>query len=428
MDDLLQTFAESVDASLTLEEALELIDGCDFVPNLDVDDLSVHSGSELSVQPTKPKKRVRNPLNDVQRRQRRKAERQQLKEQVQQYKALLERLKQSRQTSSSAENHVDSKLLTQQSVKSPWLFAVVREEQKRRQAEDTNARLKALLVERLETAGRVRDALMKENIRLAEIGTAKPAPGMVPSHTTVLQRTLQLCCTENYPTTSRLQAAVQDIFFATDAVFGSFPANFDSVESISRVKQQDQTSGPCIEMLTTTPLACDLQAAKSAVWEVIADEQWPAKQASFYLKTKETSQQSVVLKFSMRFESFEQNPVTLEGVTLLQRQDEAYRTVLAWTSILGCENQHFQSQGWIVVMPSPTDPHTTSVVRTCCRISANDSGNGIASPVTKTTLSSKLQNSILRSMGQRVKNRVESMQQSLVDRAGSAQGGMLIFV
>jgi len=71
---------------------------------------------------------------------------------------------------------------------------------------------------------------------------------------------------------------VGSILNSTDAAFGSFASdNFDSLETISRVKQQDLTGGPCIELLTTTPLACGLQTAKRVLWEVITAKEWPSK-------------------------------------------------------------------------------------------------------------------------------------------------------
>lgn len=66
---------------------------------------------------------------------------------------------------------------------------------------------------------------------------------------------------------SGLRLAVQRVFDSTDAVFGSFRASgFDSVESISRVKQRDQSGGQSIELLTATPLACGFQTAKRVLW------------------------------------------------------------------------------------------------------------------------------------------------------------------
>lgn len=114
------------------------------------------------------------------------------------------------------------------------------------------------------------------------------------------------------------------------------------------------------------------------------------------------------LKYSMGLEPSE---LSLNGATLLQRKDEDDRTVLAWTSMITHTHQQlrFQSEGWIVIMKSPTSPHAASSLRTCCRISASSDGIHSSSSV-------KLQNSILRSMGHRVKSRVEGVQQSLVER------------
>lgn len=127
MDELLPNFAGAAEASLTLEEALELIDNCDIVPSLDdvgciPPDLSTSNELEASSASTKPKKRVWNPLHDVKRRQRRKSERQQLKEQVHQLEALVGRLKHSRQTQSS----VESRALTLQEADSAWLYTMVK--------------------------------------------------------------------------------------------------------------------------------------------------------------------------------------------------------------------------------------------------------------------------------------------------------------
>ncbi|KAG7376409.1 hypothetical protein PHYPSEUDO_013587 [Phytophthora pseudosyringae] len=433
MDELLPIVVEPTDASLTLEEALELLDNCDVVPNLEAiacgpPDVSLFGAeSDTLTVSTEAKKRVRNPLNDVRRRQRRKAERQQLKDQVQQYEAVVERLKSSR----TAQGDVESRALARQATaESPWLHAAVGEEHKRRRAEQANATLKCLLVERLQTTASIRDALAKEKVLLAK---ADPAVGLTLP--VAPPNCLELSGVPDDATSLQLRLTVGSIFESTDAAFGSFASsNFDSLESISRVKQQDQTRGPCIELLTTTPLACNFNTAKSVLWDVVTAKEWLGKQNAFHLKTKENSLESVELRFSMKFEGLEQAQITLDGATLLQRRDEEYRTVLAWTTTILKESQelHFQSQGWIVVMKSPANPLAASVIRTCCRISAKQELADIAVPQRcgghEAIASRKLQNSILRSMGQRVKNRVETVQQSLADRAGPPGSGTLIFV
>jgi len=156
---------------LTLEEALELIDTCDTVPSLDVTGTDAGDPSTGSDDaPTKPKKRVRNPQNDVKRRQRRKAERQQLKDQVQQYEALVELLKRDGRRKLGCVNGggcVGSTALTARGAGASWLQNVVEEEQKLRKAEEVNAKLKSLLVGRLQAAGTIRDVLAKEKMLLA---------------------------------------------------------------------------------------------------------------------------------------------------------------------------------------------------------------------------------------------------------------------
>ncbi|KAG6613744.1 uncharacterized protein IUM83_18525 [Phytophthora cinnamomi] len=355
VDDLLRDLTES---TLTLEEALELIDTCDVAPGLDSTDLPTCNDFEASQAAvtdvlTKPKKRVRNPLNDVRRRQRRKAERQQLKDQVQEYEALVERLKRCRQTQASDGDSIETRALTQQPT---WLHAAIEEERKRRHAERVNAKLKALLVERLQATGVVRDALKKEKMLLSKIESAEKLILPTPS------RALKSCLLEADSTFSGLSRALQHVFDTTDTVFRSFPtSSFESLQSISRVKQRDQSSGPCIELLTTTPLACDLQTAKNVLWEVIADKKWPADQNAFDLKAKESSSESMELKFSM---GLEQSQLSLDATS--------------------------------------------------------------ASLISSSSVN--LQNSILRSMGHRVKSRIESVQQSLVEKAGSPGSSGLIFI
>ncbi|EGZ07641.1 hypothetical protein PHYSODRAFT_362259 [Phytophthora sojae] len=412
MDDLLRDLAEP---TLTLEEALELIDTCDVVSSLSTPDLPACNDPEAASQaavaassedPTKPKKRVRNPLNDVWRRQRRKAERQQLKDQVEEYEAQLERLKRCGQA------QPDAGALTPQRT---WLHAVIQEQRKRRQAEQINAKLRQLLAERRQTAWAVRDALAKEKRLLSKLESSEEVMASMTSSA------LKSSLSADDSRLSGLRLAVQRVFDSTDAVFGSFRASgFDSVESISRVKQRDQSGGQSIELLTATPLACGFQTAKRVLWGVLADKKWPGDQKAFDLKAKESSNESMELKYSMGLEPSE---LSLNGATLLQRKDEDDRTVLAWTSMITHTHQQlrFQSEGWIVIMKSPTSPHAASSLRTCCRISASSDGIHSSSSV-------KLQNSILRSMGHRVKSRVEGVQQSLVERIGLPGSAGLIFI
>ncbi|OWY97911.1 hypothetical protein PHMEG_00031443, partial [Phytophthora megakarya] len=229
-----------------------------------------------------------------------------------------------------------------------------------------------------------------------------------------------------------LRMAISGIFDSTDDVFGSFASrNLDSMESISRVRQQSQSCGACIELLSTTPLSCDFAAAKNCLWEVITEKQWPGTQSAFRLQTKETTLESVEFGFSIEFDDLEGAQVALDGVTFLQRRDEEHRTILVWTSIIEQEptQLRFQSQGWIVVMKSRTEPQTASVVRTCCRISVkSDDEHYKALGGHDDSFSRKLQNAILRWMGQRVKCRVESVQQKLLERVGTPGSEALIFI
>ncbi|OWY93235.1 Major Facilitator Superfamily (MFS) transporter, partial [Phytophthora megakarya] len=112
------------DASLTLEEALDLLDSVDVVPSLDFIDceppaVPTSSSSNASTQTRTTSnctKRVRNPLDDVRRRQRRKEERQQLKDEVKQYEAVVELLTLSRQRRT-----IGNRLLAVQEQESPLM-------------------------------------------------------------------------------------------------------------------------------------------------------------------------------------------------------------------------------------------------------------------------------------------------------------------
>ncbi|GMF36754.1 unnamed protein product [Phytophthora fragariaefolia] len=272
MDDLLRALVEP---ALTLEEALELIDTCDVGPSLGTADIPACSDSGAPNVTSKTKKRVRNPLNDVRRRQRRKAERQELKNQVQRYESLVERLTRSRKT---RPNDTETNGPSQQST---WLYAALEEGRKRLQAEDKNAKLKSLLFERLQTTGTIRDALVKEK-RLLSVSYVRVALALD-------SKLIVGCCSSfrgSDTTASVLRLAVQHIFEGTDAVFHSFSTSLDTAESMCRVKQQDRASGAFIELMTTTPLACDLDTAKSVLWGVIADEKWPGDHNAFNLKVR----------------------------------------------------------------------------------------------------------------------------------------------
>ncbi|RLN93959.1 hypothetical protein BBJ28_00019551 [Nothophytophthora sp. Chile5] len=322
---------ESEDAPLQLDEALELIDACDLASTLsDIDcgsprslALSTNDVTVVSNRRKRgksdacaAKKRVRNPADDVRRRERRKAERLQLQEQVQEHEARVERLKKaSRMAVGSKSDKFDE--LGAKRERSKWLDAVVEQVEKRRKAEELNAELKTLLVQRLQMTGAISDLLTKEPAHLA---------AMVKRCTSVLPKPILQGFTGYPGIATELQGTLHRIFDSTDLVLGSATlSSLESISSSSRIKQRDPINGPSIELSTTTPLACELAEANAILWSAIMEKQWPGEQATFKLKMKRCTPRSVELRFTMGFDDPQYDWVRLNGVTLLEKHDEDHR-------------------------------------------------------------------------------------------------------
>ncbi|RLN83837.1 hypothetical protein BBJ28_00017729 [Nothophytophthora sp. Chile5] len=328
---------ESEDAPLQLDEALELIDACDLTSSfsdidcgsprslaLSTNDVTVESNRRKDGKSDAcvAKKRVRNPADDVRRRERRKAERLQLQEQVQEHEACVERLKKASRMA-AATTSTKSDELGAKCERAKWLDAVVVQAEKRRKAEELNAELKTLLVQRLQMTGAISDLLAKESAHVAAV--VKRCTSVLPYPT--------LQGFTGYPAIAKeLQETLHGIFDSTDFVLGSATlSSLESISSSSRIKQRDPISGPSIELSTTTPLACELTEANTILWGAIMEKQWPGEQATFKLKMKRCTPRSVELRFTMGFDDPQYDWVRLNGVTLLEKHDEDHRSVLVWT-------------------------------------------------------------------------------------------------
>ncbi|KAG7375774.1 hypothetical protein PHYBOEH_002033 [Phytophthora boehmeriae] len=246
-------FFEATETQAVLRDVFAFIDAYESqLKSLTEPNCALLSSSDGSESPRKSigdrgrtslKPRAKDAPNyERKRRQRKKHERESLRRQVAQYEAQLEllRLRQTSQSSSS-----DGKW--------GWLDAAMQEEEKRREAEELNRRLKGCLVERLQTAKALSSLVAKESTLASRIqvvvGQELPFSNDVPTRFSTHEAIKM-----------HLKRTFDQLYLSANSVFGfQDESSLESFSTSACVKKLDSTAGMCIELSSTTPLGIHVQ-------------------------------------------------------------------------------------------------------------------------------------------------------------------------
>ncbi|RLN38433.1 hypothetical protein BBJ28_00002067 [Nothophytophthora sp. Chile5] len=378
MDELLELPAPE-EAEAGLEDVLAFIDTCD-VANVDV---CTCTGAESA---TLSKRKSAQRAYERQRRERKKARRVLLQEQVQELEAQLELLKL---------EHQETRQLGRYTTESRWQHVASEQAKLRHEAEELNRELRMLLAEGAKTTKALHSVLAKRPALVTV--SAHPMYAVLRSkHVKVthsyclrsfqrIQATLERCAVSvpSRPLTSYeaisadLRGVMAQLLSSIDTVFGDWDS-LEATSTSSSIKQQDPLASPYIELLATTPVACDLNTAKTIVWEMLVRQDLFGPKSSAILS--------------------------------LKKREEARRVVLLWTSVFVHPSGQpaFRSRGWIMITRSPSDPLTASVIRICSRISKGALGS--------LDTDEKIDSVLARSKQLQAQTRLERVQQRILQR------------
>ncbi|KAG1712867.1 hypothetical protein DVH05_000602 [Phytophthora capsici] len=325
-----------------------------------------------------------------QRREKKKAEREALRNLVSQYEAQLELLR----------------VQKPMELKRRWVDAATMEEEKRRKAEDLNHHLKSVLRHQLKTAQTLQSFISMESNLVQRVQSIMngEAPCTVPTPTVSF---FSLGDIAGY-----LKRVFKDLHATADYVFSS-PLLLDArtsaaLTSVSTVKQQDPIAGSCIELLFSTPLSCSYEAAVPLLWDMLLNRQTFGPEADCEVKMKYLTLNSAEFGFSVNFGALDKSEA-LNGVTLMGKFENSESALFVWTSLLVEPNGHpaLSSQGWISIQRSLSERET--VVQTCSRLSGKHFGMPGGSVDMDLPLAKRHQ--------VKVKSRIERVEQIILDRA-----------
>ncbi|KAL4163092.1 hypothetical protein KRP22_015204 [Phytophthora ramorum] len=305
---------------------------------------------------------IYSPDYERQRRERKKLERESLRMQVAQYETQLELLRLQKPSSSSP--GTDSKW--------GWVRLATQEEDKRRQAEELNGELRAMVAQQLNTTHAIQSLLAQKTVLAEQIQSVMAC--YVPY--------AQPKSLGSFSSVDAIGAYLKGIFGqlrdSADDVFSAplFDANsMGAFMCSTNVKPLDPVAGPCIEILSAMPLPRSSETTASMLWKMLLGKEVFGPDSGCYtMKATQSTQSSAEFGYSVNFDP--NSSGALEGVTLMEKIDDDNRTVLVWTSMMTDPDGKpcFRSQGWISVMGLPCNPQTESVVRMCSRVSGKQFG------------------------------------------------------
>ncbi|KAG3072103.1 hypothetical protein PI124_g18608 [Phytophthora idaei] len=346
------TFIDLEETQDLLQDVLAFLDDNSFSDDATAPPASSSMGGDCVKM---SRSRKYSPVYDRCRREKKKAERQALVSQVAQYETELELLRAQKSVPGT-----DSKW--------GWVH-VATEEEKRRKAEEVNRQLRGIIALQLNAIKILHDYMSQEALFAQR----------VPSMMTQLSPSIGPITTGTFASLGAIAAHLKGMFgrlrSSADCVFSSAslamedPNSAGALMSSVNVKYEDPVAGPCIELLSTTPMSCSFKNAVSMLWGMLLDKKVLGSHAGCYtMKTKQLTERSAKFGYSTTFDA----SGVLDGVTLFEKYQEDNRAILLWASML-VDLQHGElysiSQGYLCVSRVSSNPQQQSVVRSSSRLS-----------------------------------------------------------
>ncbi|KAG1712524.1 hypothetical protein DVH05_000267 [Phytophthora capsici] len=351
---------------VTVEEAIAFIDSFDAIlgeseSTSPTSDSSSDSRSVATKQPSKRKRKSNPPGYTTRVQQKKKAELQQLRDQVVLLEQQSERLKKNRQSSSETEP-TDSEIAKQQAK---WEQLVASEYQARRESEETNRKLKAILAHQVEVDKNLRRALKKRSLLQGIDFVFGNEPTSSYSFAAF---------ENNKSTIYHLEEKVAKLYADSHSVFQN-----ESSSSVSCSMQTKYISnlGMTAEAVSITPVLCTMEAAADICWKDLSiPRPCPEKWGRSMKGSKPLSfEKNWIL--TLQCQSYVKQ---VKGVQFLRKYVEPDRIVIIKADLMELNNEElqFRDQTWTIISKSETDPNT-AVVRVCEQMYLDQKAGGIAS-------------------------------------------------
>ncbi|POM62591.1 hypothetical protein PHPALM_28237 [Phytophthora palmivora] len=354
-------FHETEDAQALLQDVLAFLDEDSLNEGENLSPTSVQFSSQNIGDYTKMRRhKVYSPDYERSRREKKKAEREALRSQVTQYETQLELLRL-------------QKPLQNTESRWGWVHAATDEEEKRLKSEKLNHQLKGLLVQQFRVANKFKE-MMSHEAGFAQSVLSSCPPCVTPAKLSTFSSLSAM--------TDHLKSMFSSVRDSTDFVFDSASIFREDVNSIGAIvcsvnlKYDDPIAGSCIELLSSTPLTCNVKSATSMLWKMLLDKEvFGPKSGCYTMKMKQITPSSAQMGYSVSFNVHDASGA-VDGVTLMEKIDKDNRSVLVWTSMMVDPEgkPFFRSQVWVSVTKHPTNPENESVVRICSRLSGGHFG------------------------------------------------------
>ncbi|RLN47540.1 hypothetical protein BBJ28_00002931 [Nothophytophthora sp. Chile5] len=383
-DDVTTSGSESGGSPFAYDDVkIELLD----VPNVALDRASLLPREEAGKQdpPAKAKKR-RAPGSSTRLQRRKKAEILALREETQELEAELQQLKRmgGERSSGNAVNqvqiHAKNASLRTGSTKSRWFATASAQYQERLLSEKTNRKLRAIFADQAAVSESFRQLLQKQPVlyvRLSFDLLMRTAPRWEHKLIFVCFRASQQGMdyvfkmptpTARHPfadiddsvsAMAELETMVEGLYLDSSSVFRS--KVHPSISSNLMVRN-DIGRGKTVEITTTTPMACSMEAAGALLWKDLTTQRE-------YLRQRKPS--SVEKNFSMLLRS-QESATPIDGLTFTRKFEEPNRIALvtAQQMLLPAEALSIGMHSWTVVTRSEVEPRRASIVRSVLRIYA----------------------------------------------------------
>ncbi|RLN65942.1 hypothetical protein BBJ28_00008039 [Nothophytophthora sp. Chile5] len=345
-------------------------------------DLHVHG------KRTQEKNKRRHAVYSARLRAKKKSEKTKLREQVARLQAQLERLSGSAVLSSSFSSQVSSKLQDHHtrleghtlavgglsaSSKS-WLDTAVTQAFLRQTSEVQNTRLKALLGKQLRVSETLEGILRK----LPELNNELDAMIDTPSPMGLQPSSYRNDATSHL---AELRSYTDRMYADAAAVFDACRAGSDrSVYLNSQIQCDPGLGSSFIELSSSTPMACDLDAGSRLIWSGMQLKQGRCRK---YCVQRFQVHENAIVKSYLMAVNAHRDSLEFHGVSFARKFEERDRVLYVWTSAIvppkgkdeNAANEEkwwlrFREKGWLMVSRASGNPKHESVFRSCYQVSS----------------------------------------------------------
>ncbi|GMF16597.1 unnamed protein product [Phytophthora lilii] len=311
---------------------------------------SVEKSVETKKQPPIRKRKSKNPAGySTKLLHRKKAEMQQLREEAMRLEAKVEHLKRTRTVGVGALAAHATQLTKKAEMK--WMEVAILELQRRQRSEYTNRKLKTLMANQAKVDEALRAVVMKRSVMegmnvLFENSPSLQNPLAAVDNSSVIM--------------AELEKKVSEMYLGSKSLFH---ANSDTpIISCEMRRRNDDQLGETVEIVSSAPLSCSMEAASSSLWkELTTIRTYPDKSYRYM----QTSTPNVMQKNFDQILRGNSGATPINGLQFMRKFEEEDRVVLAraYRMLLPTDGLHLRANAWTIFSRSKAKPADASEVR-----------------------------------------------------------------